>query len=64
MSKEIQNLRGKMKTMDEQDLSNKLDRLENLHSTQKLLITECVKMCKYEKKTSRRYTSNWLLIYF
>lgn len=60
--KELRNPEEEIKNINEEDLSNKLNGIENMHPTQKMLITECVKMCKYNKKTSRRYASDWLLI--
>lgn len=60
--KEIKVLREKTKKVDDEDLIKKLESYPNLQSSQKMLIKECIKACKYNKKTSRRYTSEWLLL--
>ncbi|KAJ3656494.1 hypothetical protein Zmor_015567 [Zophobas morio] len=58
---ELKLSKEKIKRIDEESLFNKIDNLDNLPLAQKILIKECYKMTKYNKKTSRRYTSDWLL---
>lgn len=48
--------------VDEITAIEKIQNMKNVHPAQKLLITECIKQSKYLKKTSRRYTSEWLLL--
>lgn len=58
---ELKNVKEKMRSIDQDSLFLKIESINNISQTQKMLIKECYRMSKYEKKTSRRYTSEWLL---
>lgn len=62
LNAELLALKQKFKTVDEHSVLQEVESMDNVHPSQKLLIAECIRQCKYTKKTSRRYTSDWLLL--
>jgi hypothetical protein len=58
---ELKSARQKIRALDEDDILNKINKL-NMSAAQKMLLSECINVCKYKRKTSRRYTSEWLLL--
>jgi hypothetical protein len=58
---ELKSALQKIRALDEDDILNKINKL-NMSAAQKMLLSECINVCKYKRKTSRRYTSEWLLL--
>lgn len=59
---QIKTARQKIQNMEKEDLFKKIEELNNLGSSQKILLGECINACRYKKKSSKRYSSGWLLI--
>lgn len=59
--KELKDVRTKIGELCKQDLYMKIDNL-NMSSAQKMPLKKCINVCKYESKTSRKYSSEWLLL--
>lgn len=62
LCKTLKETKIKMKALNENSLIEKIKDIPNISSSQKFLIEECVRICKYKQKTSRRYASEWLVL--
>lgn len=59
---ELKSVKNKINALNEDTLFQSIDKIDGMSVTQKLLIKESIKLCKYSKKTARKYNSEWILI--